>query len=77
VRAGAPIVATDVGGTAETLADAGHLVPPRAEELAQGIGHVLRDPSRLEDLRQRSRARGAELPTPEDVLSQLRRAYAS
>ncbi|MET0494389.1 MAG: glycosyltransferase [Actinoplanes sp.] len=46
MAAGRPIVATDVGGTAELIEGRGVLVPPAdADALAAGIESVLRDPA--------------------------------
>jgi glycosyltransferase involved in cell wall biosynthesis len=45
MAAGRPVVATDVGGTAELIEGRGELVPPAdADALAAGLERVLRDP---------------------------------
>jgi glycosyltransferase involved in cell wall biosynthesis len=47
MAAGRPVVATDVGGTAELIEGRGVLVPPAdADALAAGLERVLRDPTR-------------------------------
>lgn len=73
---GAPVVATDVGGTRDTLHGAGVLVPggdPVA--LADGIRTVLTDPP--EQVRQRalSRAAAADLPTAADAVASALSTY--
>ncbi|UNX56038.1 glycosyltransferase [Georgenia sp. TF02-10] len=75
---GAPVVATDVGGTREVTGDAAVLVPggePAA--LAEAVRTVLADGARRAALAAAARARAAELPTGADVLAQLRRVYAA
>jgi glycosyltransferase involved in cell wall biosynthesis len=57
---GVPVVATDVGGTAEVIEHgvSGWLVRPNSiEDLIAGIEHVLRDPVRFADMAQAARAR--------------------
>jgi glycosyltransferase involved in cell wall biosynthesis len=71
LRAGAAIVATDVGGTRETVADAAHLVPPDAEALGDGIVHLLTDAEARRTLRERALRRAAQLPTEHDIHTQL------
>ncbi|MDO4244173.1 MAG: glycosyltransferase family 4 protein [Actinomyces sp.] len=71
MRAGAAIVATDVGGTAVTARGAALLVTPDPHELAAAIGGLLTDPSALEAARRRSRVAAAGLPTAEDLAAQL------
>ncbi len=63
LQAGAAIVATDVGGTAEVTADAALLVPGGdAPGLAAALERVLSDSRIREDLRQRARRRARDLP---------------
>ncbi|GAA1637422.1 glycosyltransferase family 4 protein [Georgenia ruanii] len=77
LRAGAALVATDVGGTREVTDDAAVLVPGGdGSAVAAAVRGLLADPARREALRAAARARAAELPGPEDVLAQLRGAYA-
>ena len=76
LHAGAPIVATAVGGTAAVLGAAGVLVPagdPQA--LADAICDVLGSSDLATDLRQRARARAAELPTRADAVAAALAAY--
>lgn len=82
LQAGTPVVATDVGGTATVLGDAGLLVDATAggpegtaQRLAEVAGRVLRDRSLLADLGARSLARAAALPTAEDALAAALTAY--
>lgn len=73
---GAPIVATDVGGTAQVLDGAAILVPgddPRA--LASALSGMLADPARRADLRRRALARADQLPTAEDAAQAALTAY--
>ncbi|WP_448071768.1 glycosyltransferase family 4 protein [Georgenia yuyongxinii] len=76
LRAGAALVATDVGGTREVTGDAAVLVPGgNAPALAAAIRMVLTDDERREALRAAALRRAAELPGPADVLAQLREVY--
>jgi glycosyltransferase involved in cell wall biosynthesis len=55
---GRPVVATDVGGVREAIADCGVVVPPRdANALGQGVAGLLSDPDRRARLSTTSRAR--------------------
>ena len=76
LQAGAAIVATDVGGTAEVTGEAAVLVTFDTAALATAVGTVLRDGAERERLRDLARRRATELPTPADVLTQLERVYA-
>ncbi len=78
---GAPVVATDVGGTATVLGRAGLLVPggdplgvPAA--LAGQVGRVLADPALRAALSASSSARAAELPTVPEAVDAALAAYA-
>ncbi|MGN6301510.1 MAG: glycosyltransferase family 4 protein [Angustibacter sp.] len=63
LQAGAAVVATDVGGTAEVTEDAALLVPGGdATALATGVRRLLTDPVAREALRARARNRAAQLP---------------
>lgn len=80
LAAGAPIVATDVGGTDTVLAGAAELVAgtdPDAVpgDLATAITAVLVDPTVRAALALRSVARAAELPTAQDAVDAALRAY--
>lgn len=73
---GAPIVATDVGGTAEVLDGGGVLVPgDDPEALAGGIAAVLTDRELRTDLRQRALRRAGQLPSGEDAVRAALTAY--
>ncbi|WP_206515508.1 glycosyltransferase family 4 protein [Georgenia faecalis] len=76
LQAGAAVVATDVGGTAEVTGDAAVLVPPRAEAIADAVVRVLGDDGERDRLRQAARQRAADLPGPNDVHRQLRDVYS-
>ncbi len=76
LQAGAAVVATDVGGTREVTADAAVLVPPRPEQLAAAVARLLTDDTERARLRAAARERASTLPTPEDVVAQLRDVYA-
>ncbi|MHB1063338.1 MAG: glycosyltransferase family 4 protein [Georgenia sp.] len=76
LRAGAAVVATDVGGTREVTGDAAVLVPGGdAAALAAAVAQVLAADTRRDALRAASRARARALPGPEDVLAQLWSVY--
>jgi glycosyltransferase involved in cell wall biosynthesis len=71
LRAGAPIVATRVGGTPElTGEDAALLVPPGdAARLADAIRAVLTDPALAAKLRQAAADRARALPSEDDAVT--------
>lgn len=72
LRAGAPVVATDVGGVADLVGDAAVLVPAGdAAALAEGVARVLDDGALAERMRLRSRAAAAVLPRPGDDCDQV------
>lgn len=78
---GAPVVATDVGGTATVLGRAGLLVPgddPLAvpAALAGQVGRVLADPALRTALAASSTARAAELPSVTEAVEAALAAYA-
>jgi glycosyltransferase involved in cell wall biosynthesis len=78
LRAGAPIVASRVGGIPDlTGADAAVLVPAGdPDALAAGILRVLDDPALAGRLAEAARARAASLPTPEDAVAAVLALYA-
>lgn len=76
LQAGRAVVATDVGGTREVTADAAVLVPAAPAPLAAAVARLLADAAARERLERLALTRAAELPTPQDVLAQLRRCYA-
>lgn len=78
LRAGAALVATDVGGTAEVTSDAAVLVPGGdAVALAEAVAAMMSDPERLADLRRRARARAMRLPSDDEVIAQLLGVYGA
>jgi len=78
LQLGAPVVATDAGGTREVTGDAAVLVPVGdAAALAGAVAAVLADPSRRADLAAASRARAATLPGVAEVVEQLRDVYGT
>ncbi|BDA63191.1 glycosyltransferase family 4 protein [Actinomyces capricornis] len=74
LRAGAALVATDVGGTAITARGGATLVEPSAPAIAQAIADLLRDPRARERARAAARAAAAGLPGDGELAAQLRRA---
>ncbi|AYD89636.1 glycosyltransferase [Actinomyces lilanjuaniae] len=74
LRAGAAVVATDVGGTALTVRGGAVLVPPCSQEVAEAVGALLTSPDRLRQARERAHGAAASLPTDDDLLVQLHRA---
>ena len=77
LAAGAPVVATDVGGTREVAGPAAVLVPGGdARALADAVAALLTDDERREGLRAAARARALDLPTGADLRGQLRDVYA-
>ncbi|MFV0253894.1 MAG: glycosyltransferase family 4 protein [Beutenbergiaceae bacterium] len=76
LAAGAPIVATDVGGTSEVTHDAARLVPyGDADRLCTQIVAVLRQAKLADSLRAASLARAAQLPDADAALAQVRSIY--
>ncbi len=76
--AGAAIVGTDAGGTAEVAGDGAVLVAPGdPTALAAAITDLLADPAGLAALRQRARRRGQSLPSAEDALRDVIAVYQS
>jgi glycosyltransferase involved in cell wall biosynthesis len=72
LRAGAPVVATDAGGTREVTGDAAVLVPPGdAAALADAVERLLESPGERQRLRAAALARAAGLPTASDALAQV------
>ncbi len=73
---GTPVVATDVGGTAEVLGDAALLVSgDSSADLAAAIRRVLSEPDLAADLSARSLRRAAELPEADDAVDAALAAY--
>jgi glycosyltransferase involved in cell wall biosynthesis len=76
LRAGAPVVATDVGGVAAVLGDAGVLVPSGdAAALADAVAGLLADDAATAALRALAAAR--TLPTDADAVAQVLGLYRS
>ena len=71
LRAGAPLVATDVGGTALTARGGARLVAAQAAALAGAVGAMLADPDRRRRAAQDARAAAQTLPTRADLAAQL------
>lgn len=77
VRAGRPVIATDVGGVASLIGDGVDLVRPAdPDALAGAIGRVLDDPAYAAELAQRAARAATRLPTVESVLAQVTAVYA-
>jgi len=76
LRLGAPLVATDVGGTGEVTGGAAVLVrygDPQA--LASAVGRLLDDPAGREHHRRAGLARAEQLPTDDDAVAQVLAVY--
>ena len=76
MQSGRAIVATDVGGSAYTLAGCGQLVEPQAGPLADAVVAVISDPKRRETLEAASRAAVAKIPGETQLREQLDRVLA-
>ena len=76
MQAGRAIVATDVGGSAYTLAGCGQLVEPQAGPLADAVVAIISDPKRRETLEAASRAAVAKIPGETQLREQLDRVLA-
>ena len=73
---GAAVVATDVGGVREALADAGVVVPPRQpRELAAALVALLHAPARRRELGEAARERAVRLFTVQTFAAAYRLAY--
>jgi glycosyltransferase involved in cell wall biosynthesis len=71
-----PVVATDVGGVAEALADTGLLVPPGAPEaMAAAILRLLRDKELAGNLAAEAKRRAERLFTVERFVAEYERLY--
>jgi len=76
MQASRAIVATDVGGSAYTLAGCGQLVEPQAGPLADAVVAIISDPKRRETLEAASRAAVAKIPGETQLREQLDRVLA-
>lgn len=74
LRAGAALIATDVGGTAVTARGGAALVEPEARALADAVGAMVADPHRRRRARQATQAAARALPTRADLADQLTEA---
>ena len=74
LRAGAAIVATDVGGTAVTARGGAVLVAPQAEAIAESLGTLLSDSEARFRAAERAQEAAGRLPGLEDLAAQLRQA---
>ena len=78
LRQGAPLVATDVGGTREVAGDAAVLVPyGDAVALAAAVAALLDDPAERARRHEAGLARAATFPTDGDAVRQLDDLYRS
>ena len=77
LQLGAPLVATDAGGTREVTGDRGAVLVPvgDAAAIACAIAALLADPVARGELAGRARERAAELPDVTAVVGQLSRVY--
>ncbi|MGV8968121.1 MAG: glycosyltransferase family 4 protein [Cellulomonas sp.] len=77
LQLGAPIVATDAGGTREVTGDHGAVLVPvgDAAAVAEAIATLLTDPAARTELASRARERAGELPDVSAVVGQLHRVY--
>lgn len=79
LAAGAPIIATDVGGSALVVGDAAVLVsgdePAVGSALSGALADLLRDSRRREQLSARALDRASQLPSAKDALEDARRHY--
>ena len=74
LRAGAAIVATDVGGTAVTAKGGAVLVAPQAQAIAESLGTLLSDSEARFRAAERAQEAAGRLPGFEDLAAQLRQA---
>jgi glycosyltransferase involved in cell wall biosynthesis len=77
LRAGVPIVATDVGGNREVTGDAAMLIPRTTPEesaraLAEAVASIADSPELAADLRRRALQRASAMPTEADAVQQVR-----
>ena len=74
LRAGAAIVATDVGGTAVTARGGAILVAPEAQAIAGALTELLTVPQARSRAQQNVREAARKLPGHDDLAAQLRQA---
>lgn len=75
LAAGAPVVATDVGGTREVTGEAAVLVPTDADAVARAVRSLLEAPGRRAALGRAALEQAARLPRADDTLDQLDRVW--
>jgi glycosyltransferase involved in cell wall biosynthesis len=76
LRAGRPLVATEVGGVPDMVDDAALLVPPGdAEALERAVNRVLEDPALAVRLGAAAAQRATALPTEDAAVDQLAGLY--
>ncbi|WP_344292960.1 glycosyltransferase family 4 protein, partial [Streptomyces synnematoformans] len=76
LHAGAPLVATAVGGVPELVGDAAELVPyGDGRALADAVTALLDDPARRARLAAAGRARAGTWPTEDDTVAQVLAIY--
>jgi glycosyltransferase involved in cell wall biosynthesis len=77
LRAGRPLVATEVGGIPRLVGDSAVLVPPdEPRALADAVERLLDDPAAAGLLAASARARADALPTEADAVDQVTTVYA-
>lgn len=77
LRAGRPLVATDVGGIASLVGDGALLVPPGdPAALGAAVRRLLDDPAEAAALAARGRAVAAGWPDEQDTVAQVAAVYA-
>jgi glycosyltransferase involved in cell wall biosynthesis len=77
LRAGVPLVATDVGGLAGLVGEAAVLIPAGSvDALDAAVLRLLDDEPRRRELAERGRARAAQWPTEEQTVAEVSRVYA-
>ncbi|MFI9530652.1 glycosyltransferase family 4 protein [Micromonospora rosaria] len=77
LRAGVPLVATEVGGLPDLVGDAALLVPAGdVDAVDAAVRSLLDDPALRADLAARGRARAGTWPTEQDTVADLAALYA-
>lgn len=77
LRAGAPLVATSVGGVPDVVGDAAMLVPRGdVDAVERAVAQLLDDPSAREEYARRGPVRASTWPTEHDAVVGMRRLYA-
>jgi glycosyltransferase involved in cell wall biosynthesis len=77
LRAGTPLVATQVGGIPDLVGDAAVLVPPNdVGALDAAVRRLLADPALRAEYARRGLRRAGQWPTEADTLAQVSAVYA-